>query len=116
MAENVTICEMAPRDGMQAVNRSMRIPFEMRLELIRTLVRARLAYIEVGSFVSPKVMPHMADTPRLFEQLDASTYAGQLAALVPNVRQYERFKDTPNLTTVALFVSASEAYSQKNKR
>jgi hydroxymethylglutaryl-CoA lyase len=32
------------------------------------------------------------------------------------VRQYERFKDTPNLTTVAVFVSASDAYSRENKR
>ena len=116
MAEKVTICEMSPRDGMQAINRSMRIPFEMRLELVRTLMRARLPYIEVGSFVSPKVMPHMEDTPRLFEQLDGSNYDGQLAALMPNVRQYERFAGTSNMTTVAIFVSASEAYSQKNKR
>ncbi len=116
MSETVTICEMSPRDGMQAVNCAQRIPFEMRLELIHTLMRARLPYIEVGSFVSPKVLPHMEDTPRLFEQLDATGYAGQLAALVPNARQYERFRDTPNLTTVALFLSASEAYSQKNKR
>jgi hydroxymethylglutaryl-CoA lyase len=116
MAERVFICEMSPRDGMQALNRSGRIPFEMRLELIRSLRRARLPYIEVGSFVSPRVLPHMEDTPRLFEHLSGDGYAGQLAALVPNVRQYERFKETPNLTTVALFVSASEAYSQKNKR
>src|SRR5688572_13067719 len=106
MSASVIICEMAPRDGMQAINRSMRIPFEMRLELIRLLMRARWPYIEVGSFVSPKVMPHMEDTPRLFEQLDISGYAGQLTALVPNVRQYVRFTDTPNLTTVALFLSA----------
>jgi isopropylmalate/homocitrate/citramalate synthase len=115
MVDKVMICEMSPRDGMQAVNRSLRIPFEMRLELVRTLMRARLPYVEVGSFVSPKVMPHMEDTPRLFGQLDASNYAGQLAALVPNERKYERFGDTPNMTTVAIFVSASEAYSQKNK-
>lgn len=116
MADQVTICEMSARDGMQAINQSQRIPFAMRLELVQTLMRARLPYIEVGSFVSPKVMPHMEDTPRLFGQLDRSNYAGQLAALVPNVRQYERFANTPNLLTVAIFVSASEAYSQKNKR
>ena len=116
MSDHVTICEMSPRDGMQAINRSMRIPFEMRLELVRTLMRARLPYIEVGSFVSPRVMPHMEDTPRLFEQIDGASYSGQLAALVSNARQYERFINSPNLTTVAIFLSASEAYSQKNKR
>jgi hydroxymethylglutaryl-CoA lyase len=39
-----------------------------------------------------------------------------VAALVPSAKWYERFIETPNLTTVAIFVSASEAYSQKNKR
>jgi isopropylmalate/homocitrate/citramalate synthase len=107
---------MSPRDGMQAVNRSGRIPFEVRLELVRALMRARLPYIEVGSFVSPKVVPHMEDTPRLFESLGSEKYEGQLAALVPSVKWYERFADTPNLTTVAVFVSASEEYSRKNKR
>ena len=116
MVAIVTICEMSPRDGMQAINRSQRIPFEMRLDLVRTLMRARLPYVEVGSFVSPKLMPHMEDTPRLFEQLDRAGYDGQLAALVPSAKWYERFIDTPSLTTVATFVSASEAYSQKNKR
>ena len=116
MHDTVTICEMSPRDGMQAVNRSMCVPFEMRLELIRTLMRSRFPYVEVGSFVSPKVLPHMADTAALFQRLSSDGFGGQLAALVPNVTQYGWFKDTPNLTTVALFLSASEAYSQKNKR
>jgi hydroxymethylglutaryl-CoA lyase len=52
----------------------------------------------------------------LFEQIDRTSYDGQLAALVPSAKWYERFIETPNLTTVAIFVSASEAYSQNNKR
>jgi len=110
----IRLCEMIPRDGMQVLNRSNAIPFQMRLDLLATLQKARLPYIEVGSFVSPKVFPQMEDTPRLFERL--APYDGQLAGLVPNAKYYERFQATPNMDTVALFLSASEAYSQANKR
>jgi len=115
MADSVTICEMSPRDGMQVLNRSGRIPFEMRLSLIRALQKTRLPYIEVGSFVSPKIFPQLQDTPQLLRDAQDPSYRGQLAVLVPNLRYYEQFTDTPNLTTVAVFVSASEEYSQKNK-
>ena len=116
MAERVTICEMSPRDGMQVINRSSRIGFDMRLSLLQALQRGNFPYIEAGSFVSPKVLPQLGDTPELLRQAKLPNYGGQLAALVPNAKFYERFKDTANLTTVALFLSASEEYSQKNKR
>src|SRR3954471_19248926 len=105
---------MSPRDGMQSVNRDCRIPLEMRLQLIRALQRAGFPYIESGSFVSPKVFPQFEDTPDLFRELQP--YSGQLAALLPNFEYYETFKDTPNLNTVAVFLSASDEYSRKNKR
>jgi isopropylmalate/homocitrate/citramalate synthase len=116
MAERVTICEMSPRDGMQVLNRSGRIPLEMRVALLHALQRANFPYIESGSFVSERVLPHMSDTAELLARAKLPEYQGQLAALVPNLKYYEKHCDTPNLTTVALFLSASESYSLKNKR
>jgi hydroxymethylglutaryl-CoA lyase len=86
----------------------------MRVELIQILQRARFPYIEAASFVSPKVFPQFADSAELMSKL--KPYDGQLAALVPNVKYYEQFRATPNLTTVAVFLSASDEYSRKNKR
>jgi hydroxymethylglutaryl-CoA lyase len=114
MAERVTICEMSPRDGMQSLNRDCRIPLAMRVELIQILQRARFGYIEATSFVSPKVFPQFADSVELMSQL--APYDGQLAALVPNEKYYQQFKETANLSTVAVFLSASDEYSRKNKR
>jgi hydroxymethylglutaryl-CoA lyase len=101
---------------MQILNRDALIPIEARVELIRRLQAAGLAYIEVGSFVNPKVVPAMGDTARLADLVDAATYKGELAALVPNMRNFELFEATGSLNTVALFVSAAEGYSQKNTR
>ena len=114
MPDHVTICEMSPRDGMQSLNRDSRIPLELRVELIQILQRAGFPYIEAASFVSPKVFPQFADSVELMSRLEP--YDGQLAALVPNTKYYEQFKATPNLGTVAVFLSASDEYSRKNKR
>ena len=116
MREQVTICEMSPRDGMQVLNRSGRIPLEMRVALVQALQRANFPYVEAGSFVSERVLPHMSDTAELLARAKLPEYTGQLAALVPSLKYCEKHCDTPNLTTVALFLSASETYSMKNKR
>jgi hydroxymethylglutaryl-CoA lyase len=110
----VAICEMAPRDGLQMLNREGNVPRARRVELAATLLRAGFPYVELGSFVHPRFVA-MADFPELLAELDVPDgYAGELAALVPNEKGYERFREAPHLTTVALFVAASEHYAEKN--
>lgn len=111
----IEIHEMAARDGLQFLPlgpRGERLPLEPRLEFIRALQACNFPYIEIGAFVSERVTPQMADTPAVCKQIQARP--GQtLAALVPNLRHYERFRQS-GLQTAALFVSASEAYAQRN--
>ena len=114
MQREVILCEMSPRDGLQALNRAAVIPLEDRVCLVTALQRARLYYIEAGAFVSARRIPAMADSAELFERL--TPYEGELAALVPNMKYFEKCANVPNVDTVALFVSASEAYSLKNTR
>ncbi len=108
----VKICDVSLRDGMQILNRHAVIPLEARLKLVGALVRAGLPYIEVGSFVNPRVVPAMRDTTELLRQMPP--FDGQIAALAPTLEYYEQLKKAPRVNTVALFVSASERYSQKN--
>jgi len=105
---------MSPRDGLQVVNREARVPLEERVALVTTLQAAGLPYIEAGAFVSPSRVPAMADTAELVAR--CAPWKGELAALVPNRKHYARFAGAPNVNTVALFVSASEAYSIRNTR
>lgn len=113
---DVTLCEMAPRDGLQFLGAHAdgprRIPLEQKLALVTALQDARLPYIEIGAYVSPKVTPQMADTDELAQRVERRPGV-QLAALVPNLKHYERLR-RGRCETVALFVSASEGYSQKN--
>ncbi len=108
----VKICDVSLRDGMQILNRHAVIPLEVRLQLLEALIRSGVPYIEVGSFVNPRVVPAMADTQEVLSRMPP--YDGQIAALAPTLSYYEQLRRSQRVDTVALFVSASERYSQKN--
>ena len=79
----VEIVEVAPRDGFQAVKAF--IPTEAKLALIEDLAACGFPRIEIGSFVSPKAVPQMADTPDILKAARLPAGAGVMA-LVPNAR------------------------------
>ena len=56
---SVEIVEVAPRDGLQ--NIAAFVPTESKLQLIHKLADAGVTRMEIGSFVSPKAIPQMAD-------------------------------------------------------
>lgn len=61
----VKIVEVGPRDGLQ--NEKSSITPEIKSELIFRLVQSGLSLIEAASFVSPKWVPQMADSPQVME-------------------------------------------------
>ena len=56
---HVTVYEVGPRDGLQ--NEAEALSVEVRAEFVDRLTEAGLPAIEVGSFVSPKAIPQLAD-------------------------------------------------------
>ena len=83
MAETVTICEVAPRDGLQIARGRMPTPVKHRW--IAAMAAAGLPQIEVGSFVSPKLIPQMADTPEIVRRAVLLPNV-TIVALAPNLR------------------------------
>jgi hydroxymethylglutaryl-CoA lyase len=108
----VMISEVGPRDGLQSVARTMSTAAKCRW--IDALVDAGLSEIEVGSFVSPKRLPQLADTAEVVRH--ARRHAGlTVMALVPNLQGAEAaFAAGVHKLTVP--VSASEAHSVANVR
>jgi hydroxymethylglutaryl-CoA lyase len=114
MTRAVRIHEVGPRDGLQ--NEARVIPVAQKVALIEMLGRSGLTDIEVGSFVSPRWVPQMANSDQVMARLPqvaGVTYA----VLVPNMRGWEGFmaarKDMVNYE-IAVFISASEGFSQSN--
>jgi hydroxymethylglutaryl-CoA lyase len=56
---NIEMVEVSPRDGLQ--NESVRFSTAQKLELIDRSLTAGVRRIEAASFVSPKLVPQMAD-------------------------------------------------------
>ena len=80
---DVLISEVGPRDGLQSITAVM--PTEAKCRWIDALAASGLREIEVGSFVSPKLLPQMADTAQVVQH--ARRHAGlRVMALVPNLQ------------------------------
>jgi hydroxymethylglutaryl-CoA lyase len=113
LAKKITLVEVGPRDGLQ--NEKNVLSQETRLEFARRLADAGLKKIELGAFVSPKWVPQMVGSAELFAlaQKEKLSKQVELSALVPNVRGMEEAV-AAGVKHVAVFGSASEAFSQKN--
>ena len=88
MAETVTICEVGPRDGLQIAKG--RMPTGVKQRWVAAMAASGLPQIEVGSFVSPKLIPQMADTGEIVRAARALAIPGfTVVALAPNLRGTE---------------------------
>jgi HMGL-like len=111
---SVQIFEVGPRDGLQ--NESRIVSVSDKVKLINMLTTAGCTKIEGGSFVSPKMIPSMANTAQVMQELsDLRQQAGSrltLSCLVPNVK-YMNMAIEANVDEIAIFASASETFSQR---
>jgi len=107
---SVEILEVAPRDGFQAVKAF--IPTESKVALIEELAACGFSRIEIGSFVSPKALPQMADTPEILKRvrLPAGT---RVMALVPNARGLNLALEA-GVKEISWVISVSESHNRSN--
>ena len=110
MTDKVTIVEVGPRDGLQ--NEKQSISVDTKVELINRLSESGLPVIESGSFVSPKWVPQMAASDKVFQKINRKQGV-KYTALAPNMRGLESAIQA-GVEEIAIFAAASEAFSQKN--
>src|SRR5437762_1860252 len=106
----VTICDVAPRDGLQ--NESETLSPQTRAELVNRLGAARLPRIEAASFVRPDAVPQMAgaeEVVRAIGRRDGTEYSG----LALNAKGYERLV-AAGLDRVNFTLAATESFSKRN--
>lgn len=106
----VKIVEVGPRDGLQ--NEKIPLTLEQRHSFILDLMKTGLKSIEVGSCVSAKWVPQMAQSDELFTQLPQDPNI-QLSMLTPNLKGFESAL-TVGCKEVAVFTAASESFTRKN--
>lgn len=110
LPERVRIVEVGPRDGLQ--NEQGQVRAEDKVALVEALVAAGLEHVEVGSFVSPRWVPQMADSAAVFAAI-ARAPGVTYAALTPNLQGFEA-AIAAGASEVAVFAAASESFSRRN--
>lgn len=107
----VTICDVAPRDGLQ--NDEKILEPSVRAELVNRLAAAGVPRIEAVSFVSPTRVPQMAGAEEVVARIEARpgvVYAG----LVLNDKGYDRLRET-GLDEVHFAFAVSGEFNQRNQ-
>ena len=110
LPKRVKMVEVGPRDGLQ--NESEQVPTAIRIELIDRLSAAGLAVVEVGSFVSPKWVPQMAETEVVLAGI-ARRPGVAYPVLVPNMKGFGAAR-VAGADEIAVFGAASESFTRKN--
>ncbi len=109
---DVLVSEVGPRDGLQSIKSMM--PLAAKKEWISAEAAAGVSEIEVGSFVSPKLLPQLADTAEVVAH--ALTLPGlTVAVLVPNLKGAQAALEA-GVHKITLPFSASDTHLMKNVR
>jgi len=106
---SITVCEVGLRDGLQ--NEQTLISTQDKATLLKDIIDAGFPVIEVGSFMSPKAVPQMADTDELFRGL--VNQGAEFRALIANAKGVERAAAC-GCKKVKLNVSASVSHNLAN--
>jgi len=110
-APRVTVYDVGPRDGLQ--NEPEVVDAATRAELVRKLVGAGLAAIEVASFVDPRRVPQMAHAEEVVESVGLAPGVVR-AGLALNERGYERLAAT-GLDEVRFAFGVTESFNERNQ-
>ena len=121
----VKIVEVGPRDGLQ--NERKIVTTDNKLRFIQMLAEAGCPTVEAAAFVSPKWVPAMADGADVMQGLatwkrqlqpqtgdDDQCFSTEFSVLVPNIKGFDAAMTSGAADEVAIFASASEAFSKKN--
>jgi hydroxymethylglutaryl-CoA lyase len=112
LVKQALIREVGPRDGFQ--NEPEIVPTEVKVELINALARTGLPRLEVTSFVRPDVIPQLADSTAVLEQIDVPSGVSR-SVLIPNERGLDNaLAVRDRFDEINVFLSASETHNRKN--
>jgi hydroxymethylglutaryl-CoA lyase len=110
MDQRVELSEVAPRDGLQSIGPF--VPTETKIAIVRATYEAGIRRMEVGSFVSPRAVPQMADTGDVLKA--AKQLEGlESTVLVPNRRGFELAMNA-GADRLGLFMSVTESHNRAN--
>jgi hydroxymethylglutaryl-CoA lyase len=101
-----------PRDAMQGIKQF--IPTDKKIAYINKLLRVGYHSIDFGSFVSPDIIPQMADTAKVLEGLDLDGQRSKLIAIIANERGAKDACSFEQIDYLGFPFSVSETFQKRN--
>ncbi|MBS1937281.1 MAG: hydroxymethylglutaryl-CoA lyase [Bacteroidetes bacterium] len=101
-----------PRDAMQGIHPF--IPTDVKVDYLNGLLRVGFDTIDIGSFVSHKAIPQLADTAEVLARIDRSATKSKLLVIVANERGAEEAAKQESVTYLGYPFSISETFQQRN--
>ena len=101
-----------PRDAMQGHKHW--IPTPSKIKYIQSLLSVGFDVLDVGSFVSAKAIPQLADTAQVISKLNFSESKSKLLVIVANKRGAEEAAHFDEITYLGFPFSISETFQKKN--
>lgn len=100
-----------PRDAWQGLPHVL--PTPVKVAHLQSLLDAGFRHLDLGSFVSPRAVPQMADTEKVLADLAAPEDA-DLLCIVGNMQGVERAVDAGRVTSVGYPLSVNETFQRRN--
>src|SRR5450432_129391 len=101
-----------PRDAMQGWPDF--IPTEKKINYLNALLQVGFESLDLGSFVSPKVIPQMADTKQVISEIVPGNSNTRLLAIVANSRGADEAALYPAIKDIGFPFSISETFKLRN--
>ena len=104
--------DISLRDGLQSLNPESQklIKLADKIAIYNKIINEfNPSFIEIGSIVSPKLLPIMSDSLQLLEHVSDQPYL-----LVPSLNKMKILQDVNTPFNISLITSVSNSFQQKN--
>ena len=102
----------SPRDAMQSIKKF--IPTDKKIKYVQSLLEVGFDTIDVGSFVSKKVIPQLSDTGEVIDALDLYGKKSELLVIIANMMGAEISSKFNQISYVGFPFSISENFQMRN--
>tara|TARA_Y100000991_G_C21968821_1_gene348322 strand:- start:1463 stop:2314 length:852 start_codon:yes stop_codon:yes gene_type:complete len=101
-----------PRDAIQGFNRH--IPTVKKIEYFNELLKVGFDTLDIGSFVSKKKIPQLADTSKIIKNIKIDNSITKLLVIVGNERGAKEAVSFDEITYLGFPFSISETFQKRN--
>ena len=101
-----------PRDAMQGFPDF--IPTNKKAELLNSILKVGFNIVDIGSFVSPTIIPQFADLKQLIGKLDLATSKSDIFVLVANKKGADEAVQFEQVAYLGFPFSNSATFLKKN--